>query len=144
MYRSFSNSAPSVNQYPDVESAVRGLTLDYCTAFNTGNCDQLAAMFAPEAILMPPMREPAYGRKAIEGVLRTYRDEGYEDLRMETTRVEYAGDLAIELGRYTAAVLRSNGTSVADRGKYMRAWRRLGVWMIVAHSWSSNLPSIDK
>lgn len=144
MYRSYSNSAPSGNPYADVESAIRGLTLDYCTAFNTGNYDQVAVMFAPEAILMPPMREPAFGRKAIEGAIRAYRDEGYEDLRMETTRVEYAGDLAVELGRYTAAILRANGTSVADRGKYMRSWRRLGAWMIVAHSWSSNLPAIDK
>jgi uncharacterized protein (TIGR02246 family) len=144
MYRPYSNSAPSGNPFADVESAIRGLTLDYCTAFNTGNYDQVAAMFAPEAVLMPPMREPAVGRRAIENVMRAYRDEGYEDLRMETTRVEYAGDLAVELGRYTAAILRSNGTSVADRGKYMRAWRRLGAWMIVGYSWSSNLPMIEK
>jgi uncharacterized protein (TIGR02246 family) len=144
MYRPYSNSAPSGNPFADVESAIRGLTLDYCTAFNTGNYDQVAAMFAPEAVLMPPMREPAVGRRAIESVMRAYRDQGYEDLRMETTRVEYAGDLAVELGRYTAAILRSNGTSVADRGKYMRAWRRLGVWMIVGYSWSSNLPMIEK
>src|SRR4030095_4049864 len=125
MYRSFSNSAPSGNLYADVESAIRGLALDFCTAFNTGNYDQVAAMYAPEAILMSPMREPSVGRKAIETVMRAYRDEGYEDLRMETTRVEYAGDLAVDLGRYTSAILQSNGTSVVDRGKYMEAWRRL-------------------
>lgn len=144
MYRPYSNSAPSPSVFGDAESAIRGLTLDYCTAFNTGNYDQVAAMFSPEATLMPPMREPVIGRKAIENVLRSFGVEGYEDLRMETTRVEYASDLAVELGRYTASILRSNGTSVVDRGKYMRAWRRLGVWMIVAHSWSSNLPVIEK
>ena len=144
MYRPYSNPALNRNPYADVESAIRGLALDFCTEFNTGNYDQVAAMFAPEAILMPPMREPAIGRKPIETVLRSYRDEGLEDLRMETTRVEYAGDLAVEVGRYTASILRANGTSMADRGKYMRAWRRLGVWMIVAYSWSSNLPVLDK
>ena len=137
MYRPYSNPALNSNPYADVESAIRGLALDFCTEFNTGNYDQVAAMFAPEAILMPPMREPAIGRKPIETVLRSYRDEGLEDLRMETTRVEYAGDLAVEVGRYTASILRANGTSMADRGKYMRAWRRLGRWMIVAYSWSS-------
>jgi hypothetical protein len=63
---------------------------------------------------------------------------------METTRVEHTSDLAIEVGRYTCSILRSNHTSMLDRGKYMRAWRRLGVWMIVAHSFSSNLPTIEK
>ena len=62
MYRPFSNPALNGNPYADVESAIRGLALDYCTEFNTGQFDQLAAMFAPEAILMPPMREPAFGR----------------------------------------------------------------------------------
>lgn len=144
MYRPYSNSVPSPNPFADVESSIRGLTLDYCTAFNTGNYDQVAAMFAPEAVLMIPQREPVVGRKGIENVMRSLGEEGYGELRMETTRVEHASDLAIELGRYTCSLLRSNGTSVVDRGKYMRAWRRLGVWMVVAHSVSSNLPAIEK
>lgn len=143
MYRPY-NSVPSPNPFADVESSIRSLTLDYCTAFNTGNYDQVAAMFAPEAILHAPNREPVVGRKGIEHLMRSYGEEGYGELRMETTRVEHASDLAIELGRYTCSILRSNHTSVLDRGKYMRAWRRLGVWMIVAHSFSSNLPVIEK
>jgi hypothetical protein len=28
-----------------------------------------------------------------------------------------------------------------DRGKYLKVWRRLGAWRIVADCWSSNLPA---
>jgi hypothetical protein len=34
-----------------------------------------------------------------------------------------------------------DGTILADRGKYVKAWRRLGAWLIVADCWSSNLPA---
>jgi hypothetical protein len=46
----------------------------------------------------------------------------------------------METGRYSVAVRQPDGTIVADRGKYLKAWRRLGAWLIVADCWSSNLP----
>ena len=73
-------------------------------------------------------------------VLRQFGDAGYEDLRLETVRIETSSDLAFEIGRYTVAIRQLDGTIRADRGKYVKAWRRLGVWLIVADSWSSNLP----
>jgi len=30
-----------------------------------------------------------------------------------------------------------------DRGKYVKVWRRLGAWRIVADCWSSNLPAMS-
>jgi hypothetical protein len=48
--------------------------------------------------------------------------------------------MAIETGRYSLAVSQANGAAVAQRGKYVRAWRRLGAWLIVAECWNSNLP----
>jgi len=123
-----------------VENTIRGLTQDYCTAFNTGNYDQVAALFASEGLLMAPYREPASGPKAIEWQLGEYGERGYQDLRLETLRVDHSGDLAVEVGRYTVAIHHADGTTSADRGKFLHAWRRLGAWLLVADSWSSNLP----
>jgi ketosteroid isomerase-like protein len=61
-------------------------------------------------------------------------------LRFETIRIMHSGDMAIETGRYSLAVSQANGAAVAQRGKYVRAWRRLGAWLIVAECWNSNLP----
>jgi uncharacterized protein (TIGR02246 family) len=126
-----------------VESTIRELTQDFSTAFNTANYDQVAALFAADGLLMAPHRETVQGTAAIERALREYGEAGYQDLRLETVRVDHSGDLAIEIGRYTVAIQRANGTTVADRGKFVHAWRRLGVWLMTADCWSSNLPPIN-
>jgi ketosteroid isomerase-like protein len=86
-------------------------------------------------------RESSQGPKGIERVLRQYGDAGYQSLRFETTRVDYSGDMAIEMGRYTISFAVGN-RAVGDSGKFLRAWRRLGAWRIVGDSWSSSV-SID-
>lgn len=140
MYRSYSSSVPHSAAFLDVESTIRGLTQDYCTSFNTGNFDHMAAMFANDGIFMPPHRDGCQGPKAIERTLRHLSESGQEDLRLETIRVDYSGDMAFESGRYTVAVRRDNGTTFADRGKFLHAWRRVGAWLLVADCWNSNLP----
>jgi uncharacterized protein (TIGR02246 family) len=140
MYRPYSSSLADSSPFLDVESMIRNMAQDFVTSFNTANYDQVAALFAQDGVFMAPHYDPAYGPKAVERLLRQIGEEGYEDLRLETVRVEASGDLAMEIGRYTVAVRQPDGTILADRGKYVKAWRRLGVWLIVADCWSSNLP----
>ncbi len=138
MYRPPSGSSSLL----DVESIIRGLTQEFCLAFNTGNYDQVAELFASDGVLMLSHRESSQGSKGIERALRQYGDAGYQNLRFETTRVDYSGDMAIEIGRYTVS-LELRNTTVADAGKFLRAWRRLGAWRIVGDSWTSSLPVVD-
>src|SRR6266404_7563859 len=140
MYRPYSSTLADSRPFLDVQSLIHNLAQDFVTSFNTGNYDQAAALFAQDGAFMVPHHDPAYGPKAVERLLRQCGEAGYEDLRLETVRVETSGDLAVEIGRYTVAVRQPDGTILADRGKYVKAWRRLGVWLIVADSWSSNLP----
>ena len=142
MYRSSSGSASTVNSWLDVQSAIGGLTQDFATAFNTGNYDQAAALFTPDGFLMPPQREAVQGQKPIELMLRQLGEAGYQNLRLETIRVEESGDMAVEIGRYTVAVQQANGTTVADRGKFVQVWRRLGIWLMTTNCWNSDLPAL--
>jgi len=142
MYRALSSGVSDPGPIRDVESMLRGFTQDFCTAFNTGNYDHAAALFNSDAVFMPPHRESSQGVKPIERVLREFGDNGYEDLRFETTRVDSSADMAVEIGRYSVTIRR--GTNIiADRGKYLRTWRRLGVWLITADCWSSSVPLQD-
>lgn len=143
MYRPNSSSVPNTS-FRDVESTIRGLTQDYCTAFNTGNYDQAASLFTSDGSFMPSDREPVQGLKTIEQVLRTLGDLGYQDLRLETTRVDFSEDMAIEVGRYTISIRHENGTTSSDRGKFVHGWRRLGAWRMIADCWSSNLPRVNR
>lgn len=139
MYRNYSSSLADSRPFMDVQSQIRELTQDLVTSFNTGNYDQVAAMYAADGVFMAPHYEPSHGPKETERLLRQLSDAGYEDLRLETLRVESSGDMAMEVGRYSVARHQTNGTTVADRGKYLKVWRRLGTWLIVADCWNSNL-----
>jgi len=141
MYRPYSSSLEDSRPFLDVQSLIRNLAQDFVTSFNTGNYDQAAALFAQDGAFMAPHHDAAYGPKAVERLLRQVGEMGYEDLRLETVRVETSGDMAMEIGRYTVAIRQPDGTICADRGKYVKAWRRLGVWLIVADCWNSNLPA---
>ena len=141
MYRPYPSSLADARPFLDVQSLIRNLAQDFVTSFNTGNYDQVAALFTQDGAFMAPHHDPAYGPKAVERLLRQIGEAGYEDLRLETVRVESSGDLAMEIGRYTVAIRQPDGTILADRGKYVKAWRRLGAWLIVADCWSTNLPT---
>jgi ketosteroid isomerase-like protein len=135
MYRPY-NAQADLRPFRDVESQLREQSQDFAMAFNTGNYDHAARMFAGDGVLMAPMHEAAYGQKSVERLLRELGESGYSDLRLETMRVDHSGDMAMELGKFSAILHRADGTLAQERGKYVKVWRRLGAWLIVADCWS--------
>ena len=142
-YRSYGGSTPK-GPLMDVESTIREIDQDFCTAFNTGNYDQCVTLYAPDGCFMAPHHELVEGKAAIERVLRKFGEYGYENLRLEPIRVDSSGDMAVEMGRYTVSIRQANGTTVLDRGKYLNAWRRFGAWLKLADCWSSDLPPMTQ
>lgn len=142
MYRPYSGSQADMRPFRDVESLLRDLTQDFATSFNIGNYDQAAGMFAADGVLMAPVYEGAYGQKTVERLLRQLGDVGYRDLRMETTRIDHSGDMAMELGRFSITLHKADGASVTERGKYVKVWKRLGAWLIMADCWSRTSQAI--
>jgi ketosteroid isomerase-like protein len=143
MYRPYSSPTAGSGSSMDVESTIRGLSQDFSMNFNTGNYDQVAGLFAVDGLFMAPHHESVAGPKSIERKLREFGEAGFQDLRLETSRVDFSGDMAMEAGKYSVSVVRESGGSSVDRGKYVKVWRRLGAWRIVADCWSSNLPAIS-
>jgi len=136
MYRPYTSTQTDFRPFRDVESQLRDQTQDFSTSFNTGNYDHAAGLFAVDGVLMAPHHEGAYGQKCVEHLLRQLGESGYSDLRMQTTRVDHSGDMAMELGRFSLAVRKADGTMTAEQGKYVRVWRRLGAWLLMADCWS--------
>jgi ketosteroid isomerase-like protein len=142
MYRPYSSTQADTRPFRDVESHLRDLTQDFATSFNTGNYDQAAALFAHDGVLMAPHLEAAYGQNSVERSLRQLGETGYSDLRLETTRVDHSGDMAMELGRFSVVVRKADGTMIPERGKYVKVWRRLGAWLLIAECWSRTLQTV--
>jgi ketosteroid isomerase-like protein len=136
MYRPYTNSLVDPRPFRDVASQLQELTQDFTTSFNTGNYDQAANLFAADGVLMAPLEEGAYGQKQVERLLRRMGEQGYSDLRMETIRVDHSVDMAMEIGRFSLIVRNAGGTLTPERGKYVKVWKRLGAWLIMADCWS--------
>lgn len=136
MYRPFTNTTADSRPFRDVTSQLQDLTQDFTMSFNTGNYDQAAGLFSSDGVLMVPQSEAAFGPKPIEKLLRQLGEQGYSDLRMETIRVDHSGDMAMEIGRFSAVIHRADGTLTPERGKYVKVWRRLGAWLMMADCWS--------
>ena len=136
MYRPYTSSPADSRPFRDVESQLRDLTQDFATSFNTGNYDLAAGLFTSDGVLMAPHYEGAHGQKLVERLLRQLGEAGYSNLRLETTRVEHSGDMAMEIGRFSVVVRTADGIMTSERGKYVKVWRRLGVWRLMADCWS--------
>ncbi len=114
----------------DVESTIRGLTQDFCTAFNTGNYDQVAALFASDGVLMLSHRESSQGRKELSARCGSTAIWDTRICALKPrgwiTRATWPSKLAVTPFRLTLGTEPS-----ATAGKFLRAWRRLGAWRIV-------------
>ena len=139
MYRPYPGSVGGSASSSDVESTIRGLTQDFRMNFNTGNYDLVAGVFASDGRFMAPHSDPVSGNRLIERKLREFGDSGFQDLRLDTVRVESSGDMAMEVGRYSVSIITDANGTQTDHGKYLTVWRRLGAWRIAATCLSSNL-----
>jgi ketosteroid isomerase-like protein len=145
MYRSYTDSQSDFHPILDVQTQLRNLSQDFATSFNTGNYDHAATLFAGDGVFMAPQYEGAYGQKLVERLLRQMGETGYSNLRVETTRVDHSGDMAMEIGRFTISLHKSDGKLVTERGKYVKVWKRMGSWLIMADCWSrTSLAASDR
>lgn len=144
MYQPYPSFGSDIRSPRNVESHIRDNSQDFAMAFNTGNFDQAAALFAKDGVLMAPRQETAVGQKQVERLLRQFGDAGYSNLRLVTTRVEHSADMAMEVGRFTVTVRRPDGTNAPEGGRYVRVWRRLGAWLIIGESWTRTPESVGE
>ena len=81
------------------------------------------------------MREPT-GQKLVERLLRQLGEAGYGDLRMETTRVEHSGDMAMEIGRFSVIVRQAGRDDDAGAREICESVAPAGCMALVADCWS--------
>jgi ketosteroid isomerase-like protein len=100
------------------------------------------AFYASDAVLMPPNHGLVEGRAKIEGFLQGLIDAGLTGIKLETTTVASAGDLAYGQGRYTLSLSPPGGAPVQDVGKYVVVYRRQanGSWRAVSDIFNSDQP----
>ena len=123
------------------EAAVRRLTQEWVLACNTRQLDELIELYAPDALVLRSNLPPIRGAMAVREFFFSSLEAGLGEVALDPLRVEVSGDLAHEVGRYSALVPGTTGKRREDRGKYLWVFARQssGDWKLVSECWSSDL-----
>jgi len=123
------------------EAAVRRITQEWVLACNTKHLDDLLELYIADALVLrsnyPPVRGAAAVREFFFGAL----DAGLGEVEIEPLRIDVAGELAYEAGRFKALVPSATGKRREERGKYVWVCSRQsnGEWKLAVDCWSSDL-----
>jgi uncharacterized protein (TIGR02246 family) len=129
------------------EASVRRLTQEWVLACNTRQLEELLELYAPDALVLRSNHPPVRGASSIREFFVAALDAGLGEAEIEPIRVEVAGDMAYEAGRYNALVPATVGKRREERGRYLWVFSRQsnGQWKLTADCWSSdlNLPGAE-
>ncbi len=123
------------------EAAVRRLTQEWVLACNTRQLDELLDLYAPDALVLRSNLPLLRGAAAVREFFFSAIESGLGEVAVEPIRVEVLGDLAHEVGRYSALVPGTAGKRREERGKYLWVFAKQssGDWKLVSECWSSDL-----
>jgi uncharacterized protein (TIGR02246 family) len=136
------NAPAAVNVGAD-ERAIRGQVDRWLQLVKAKDAAGIAALYAEEGAVMPPNAPIAKGHKAIQQTWASLMQTPGFDLTFapEQIIVSSSGDMALDRGTYRLAVA-PKGTAMADTGKYVVVWRKLGSdWKAAADIFNSDLPA---
>jgi ketosteroid isomerase-like protein len=123
------------------EAAVRRVTQEWVLACNVKHLDDLLELYVTDPMVLRSNYPPIRGAAAVREFFFSALDAGLGEVEMEPMRVDVAGDLAYEAGRFTALVPSATGKRREERGKYLWVCQRQanGEWRLAADCWSSDL-----
>lgn len=123
------------------EAAVRRLTQEWVLACNTRQLDELLDLYAPDAVVLRSNLPLLRGAAAVREFFFSALESGLGEVAVEPVRVEVIGDVAHEVGRYSALVPGTEGKRREERGKYLWVFAKQssGDWKLISECWSSDL-----
>jgi uncharacterized protein (TIGR02246 family) len=126
------------------EAALRALDAEWARAATAGDGKAVAALYAADATLLPPMEPPKQG-EAAKKYWVDFTDGFSGPAELTTTTVEGRGDLAYVVGTYRMTLTPKKAGAKAfptEEGKYLEVVKKQadGSWKLVYDMWSPNAP----
>ena len=123
--------------WAQAKSSIEKLNAEWMAAFNKGDAKALAAMYTPDAYVLPAGAEMAKGHNAIEkfwgGAVKQLGDA-----KLTTVDVQSLGPgAAREIGTFSFKTKAQPPEQVT--GKYVVVWRKMGgQWQLATDIWNMN------
>jgi uncharacterized protein (TIGR02246 family) len=128
-----------------MEETVKRSAFDLAEALTRGDAAGAAALYADDGKLLTSEARVISGRKEIEAYWRAGITFGLARVELHLVELDVDGGMAVEIGRYVLAV-DSEGTSTADRGKYLALHRRQrnGSWLRAVDVFNPDTPPVGR
>ena len=123
------------------EAGLRAQTANWAKAFNGGDAKGVSALYAEDAVLLPPGAPAAKGRAAIQAHfakdIAGTKAAGVVFNLNPNTDVGVSGNLGWESGTYTATMK----GAVVESGKFLSVSRKQGgKWLYIRDTWNADAP----
>jgi uncharacterized protein (TIGR02246 family) len=115
------------------------LDKQYTEALNARDAAKLAALYAEDAVYMPPDSPAVNGRQAIQQHYAGLRELPPFQATITPLASEVSGDLGYVQGQFTFKEDKSKGGTADVKGKYVVAYKRVnGQWKILYDIFNSD------
>jgi uncharacterized protein (TIGR02246 family) len=130
------------------EAAVRAVDAEWARAASAGDGNAIAALYATDATILPPM-EPLRQGEAAKKYWVDFTNSFSGPIELTTTAVEGRGDLAYGVGKYRMSVTPKKAGAKPlpiEEGKYVEVFKKQadGSWKIIYDIWSPNAPPANR
>jgi uncharacterized protein (TIGR02246 family) len=131
--------APRTN-VAEVKKAVEEADARQMKAFADKDLAGMMANYAPDAVILPQNGPAATGKEKMEGMFKEFSDM-MTDMKWTITKFDASGDIAYEVGEYTATMHMPGMAPAPDKGKFVTVWKRQadGTWKIVVDIFNTDL-----
>ncbi len=131
--------APPTN-VADVRKAVEEADAQQMAAFASKDIAAMTANYAPDAVIMPQNGPAVSGKENLEASFKEMSNT-MSDLKWSITKFDASGDIAYEVGTYTANIQMPGMPAMTDKGKFVTVWKRQadGKWLIVVDIFNTDL-----
>jgi uncharacterized protein (TIGR02246 family) len=119
-------------------SDIEAVTVRFSQAAEKGDAAAMAALFTPDARVIPP-GGPTLTGQGIQELWQSFLDGGVTGIAVKPVSLEELGDAAIEIGEYEIHA----GPDVMDNGTYLTVHRPQsdGSWLMGVDIWNSDRPA---
>jgi uncharacterized protein (TIGR02246 family) len=131
----------AVDLQAEGKAALEAGAAAWMEAFNAKDVDAMSALYAEDAVLLPPDAPAIFGRNAVVAAMQEMFAGGL-GIELEDLEIRAEDDLGYKAGRYR---LYSEDGALVDRGKYIEIWTKVdGNWVLHRDIWNSSVqPEIE-
>jgi len=112
--------AQSAKSTKATDPAISKISSAYQAATNAKDVAKLMALYADDAVEMPPNQPMVQGKGAIEAYYKKQFADGDPTLMLKPIESSVSSNFAFEAGSYTQTLkVKANGQTINDKGKYV-------------------------